>query len=231
MWVGNSLSTAADTTEPFGAKRKGMRAALSASGRFGLTLLRTVVSLSLVAAVIAGGVFVGGFVQFAQKVTKPVPLTADAKADGIVVLTGAPARIENALELLSEGRGQRLLISGVGAKTSDAEVRRRNAARADLFSCCVDTERLAANTAGNAVETAKWVKDKGYKSLLVVTSDYHMPRSLLAFRAALPEVELTPFSVGKVSAMETDWWRDTGTLRLMLNEYIKYLSAGLRGYL
>ncbi|MEO1398485.1 MAG: YdcF family protein, partial [Pseudomonadota bacterium] len=135
------------------------------------------------------------------------------------------------LELLSEGRAQRLLISGVGAKTSDAEVRRRNALRSDLFTCCVDTERVAANTVGNALESAKWVKAKGYKSVILVTSDYHMPRSLLEFRARMPEVDITAFSVGKVSAMGGDWWRDTGTLRLMLNEYTKYLGAGLRGYL
>ncbi|MEL6967054.1 MAG: YdcF family protein [Pseudomonadota bacterium] len=210
------------------AKPQKARKAIAATGRASLALVRFFSSLTIIAAVILAGIAIGGFVDFSQQVTRPKALASDAKADGIVVLTGAPARIEKGLELLGEGRGQRLLISGVGAQTSDAEVKRRNPAGANLFECCVDTERLAENTVGNAEESAKWIKGKGYASIILVTSDYHMPRSLMAFRQRLPGVTIQSYSVPKVSAMEAQWWLDQGALRLMINEYIKYIGAGIR---
>jgi uncharacterized SAM-binding protein YcdF (DUF218 family) len=98
-------------------------------------------------------------------------------------------RLEAATKLLEDGKGQRLLISGVNREATRADVLGVTKAGKPIYDCCVDLGFAAADTIGNARETAEWAKAKGYKSLIVVTADYHMPRSMLELRAAMPEVE------------------------------------------
>lgn len=93
-----------------------------------------------------------------------------------------------------------------------------------LFHCCVDMGFQAANTVGNARETAAWARLHGFRSLIVVTADYHMPRSLLELRAALPGVRLTPYPVRTGEVEANDWQHDSGNARRLLVEYCKYLA-------
>ena len=117
-------------------------------------------------------------------------------ADGIVVLTGGAFRISDALELLAAGRGQRLLITGVNPATRSREISRLVPEHQRWFACCVDLDHSAINTIGNAIETRRWAKARGFKSLIVVTSNFHMPRAMAELAHQLPDVTLVPYRGG-----------------------------------
>jgi uncharacterized SAM-binding protein YcdF (DUF218 family) len=133
--------------------------------------------------------------QLRNSETKP-----ERQADGIVVLTGGSSRVSDAMELLAAGYGKRLLISGVHPSSSASDISRSDISRAmpgsqSLFNCCVDLDRSAVSTRSNASETKRWVHERGFKSLIVVTSNYHMPRAVLEMSHAMPDIALIPYSV------------------------------------
>ncbi|MCC7347292.1 MAG: YdcF family protein [Variibacter sp.] len=150
------------------------------------------------------------------------------RADGIVVLTGGTSRIADALELLAAGLGRRLLISGVHRTTSMREIARLAPHREKLVACCVDLDYSAVNTLGNAAETRRWAKSQNFQSLIVVTSNYHMPRSMAELRRQLPEVRLTPFPVVSDKLRAEPWWSSLPTAKLLISEYLKYMVAQVR---
>ena len=106
---------------------------------------------------------------------RPEEIALNRNADEIVVFTGGASRTADALGLLAAGRGQRLLISGAHRVTNSNEIARLNPAFAYYAHCCVDFDH-SLNTFGNAVETRKWAERRALRSLIVVTSNYHMPR-------------------------------------------------------
>ena len=152
----------------------------------------------------------------------------DRNADGIVVLTGGTSRVTDALELLAAGRGKRLLITGVNPGTTTADIARQAPGYARLLACCVDLDYSAINTLGNAVETRRWAVDRGFHSLVIVTSAYHMPRALAEIAHQLPEVTLVPYPVVSDRLRIEPWWSNGATTRLVLSEYFKYLFAHVR---
>ena len=157
-------------------------------------LRRRVVRCICVAPVVALLVLIGGFLWFALHIAnEESPL--DRAADGIVALTGGASRITDAVELLASGRGRRLLITGVGPATNTAELVRLAPDYERWFSCCIDLDYTAINTVGNAAQTRRWARERGFRSLVVVTSDYHMPRAMLEIGHRLPDVTLIPFPV------------------------------------
>jgi uncharacterized SAM-binding protein YcdF (DUF218 family) len=176
---------------------------------------------------IAFALFGAGFFWFAQSIPEG-EVTLNRNADGIVVLTGGAARISDAMALLASGRGKRLLISGVNPATKATELERLAPEYQDMFACCVDLDRSALNTIGNAVETRRWARDRGFHSLVVVTSSYHMPRAMVELAHQLPDVTLIPFPVIPGKRRSEPWWMDVGTARLMLSEYLKYLFVVAR---
>ena len=148
-----------------------------------------------------------------------------SKADGIVVLTGSRFRISDALELLAAGHGKRLLISGVYPATKLSEIAHMMPEFARWFACCVDLDRVALNTIGNAVETKRWAREQGSTSLIVVTSNFHMPRALAEIAHQLPDVKLTAFPVVSDRVKIDSWWSSPATARLLFFEYLKYMVA------
>jgi uncharacterized SAM-binding protein YcdF (DUF218 family) len=183
--------------------------------------------LTMVAALAGLVVLTLGFVWFAASVATDEPrLTGDA--DGIVVLTGAAARIPDAMELLATKRGKRLLITGVHRATTAPEIARLTPVYDKLFACCVDLDRSALNTLGNAIETRRWASERNFRSLIVVTSNWHMPRAMAEIAHQLPQTTLIPYPVvGERSKSET-WWTNAGIVRLYLAEYLKYVFAVVR---
>jgi uncharacterized SAM-binding protein YcdF (DUF218 family) len=155
-------------------------------------------------------------------------IALDRNADGIVVLTGGNARITDALELLAAKRGNRLLISGINQVITPAEMTRQVADYNPKLVCCVDFDYTALNTHGNAVETRKWAVKNGFRSLIVVTSAYHMPRALAELEHQLPNVTLIPFPVVSDRLRIEPWWSSGTTTKLVLSEYIKYILVKLR---
>jgi uncharacterized SAM-binding protein YcdF (DUF218 family) len=145
-----------------------------------------------------------------------------------VVLTGGASRISDAIELLAAGRGRRLLISGVHRATTTAAIARINPRYQGLVACCIDLDHSAINTVGNAVETRRWAKDRGFTSLIVVTSAYHMPRTMAELQQQMPDTLLVPFPVVTDRLRNERWWSSAPTARLILSEYAKYVMAKLR---
>jgi uncharacterized SAM-binding protein YcdF (DUF218 family) len=171
--------------------------------------------------------FLLGFFWFTGRVpagdtTKPVGAT-----DGIVVLTGDSARVSEAIELLAHGYGQRLLISGASPSTSATEISRLNPEFARWIRCCVDFDR-SLNTLGNAVETRRWTERRRFRSLTVVTSDYHMPRAMAEIAHQLPRTRLVAFPVTSDRLRAEPWWASGPAMRLLLSEYVKYIVARVR---
>ncbi|MBD8891690.1 YdcF family protein [Roseibium litorale] len=167
------------------------------------------------------------FFRFADRVAT-IRTPADPRADAIVVLTGGTDRVERAVALLVEGRAKRLLISGVHPGTTRKQLASLTAADMPLFDCCIDLDRLAMNTVGNAAETAAWARAHDFKSLLVVTSAYHLPRAQAELQDALPEVELHAYPVYSSGLHLRAWWHSAGTIRLLMREYVKYTLARAR---
>lgn len=168
-----------------------------------------------------------GFIFFATSVMrKPGPVIA--QADGIVVLTGGDTRILEGARLLKEGRGRRMLISGVNKSTGRQDLIKLSGLTPKQFDCCVDVGYLARDTVGNADETRQWAESQGFKSLIVVTASYHMPRSLAELARVLPDTELFPHPVMAPSLRPNAWWLHARTTRVLIAEYIKYLPAAAR---
>ena len=182
---------------------------------------------------LAGAAVVGlcvGFLAFADLVADTEP-PADPRADGIVVLTGDTARIDGALTLLAEGRAERLLISGVNPTVSRETIAQTVAPELrPALDCCVDIDH-ARDTIENASSTGQWAADRDFSSLIVVTSGYHMPRSLVELADALPGVELIAFPVASPDLDLKAWWRDRAAFSLLAREYGKYLAAEARLHL
>ena len=149
------------------------------------------------------------------------------RADGIVVLTGGPERIETGLRLLAEERAPRLLVSGVGHGVELPELLRRAGADAPPLAGRVTLGRMATTTHTNATETGAWVRAQGIHGLIVVTADFHMPRAVVELGRAMPDVVLYPVPVpsgqGAVPAVS---WRRLG------EEYVKWVLTllGMSGY-
>ncbi|EJZ21166.1 YdcF family protein [Rhizobium sp. Pop5] len=179
------------------------------------------------ACVLAIALVFGGFLRFADSVTtlKPPP---EPKADAIVVLTGGYQRIDQAVELLQKGAGKRLLISGVHPTTTPRQIRKMTQGSADLFSCCVDIGHDAIDTIGNAEEASNWIHANGYRSVIVVTNNYHMPRSLAELSYVDPDIEFIPYPVVNSDLKTRNWFTDPNAMRVMLAEYVKVLLAGAR---
>jgi uncharacterized SAM-binding protein YcdF (DUF218 family) len=186
-------------------------------------LRATIVAVSAIVFVIAAIGFVGFLSKLRGAEMKPA-----SNADGIVVLTGGSSRVSDAMELLAGGYGKRLLISGVHPTNAVSDISRSLSDNQSLLSCCVDLDRSAVNTRSNAAQTRRWARDRGFKSLIVVTSNYHMPRAIVELSHAMPDVALIPFAVVGDKWRDEPWWTNGATLRLLLSEYVKYVAAEVR---
>ncbi len=173
------------------------------------------------------GVFSGGFLWFADSVASMRP-PESARGDAIIVLTGGYQRIEQAVGLLRDGVGKRLLISGVNPATTRSQIRKMTQGSSDMFSCCVDMGYKAIDTIGNANEAASWIRDHNYSSIVVVTNNYHMHRSLHELRSASPQTEFIAYPVISADLARTNWFVEPDVVRTMLYEYLKFVAAAAR---
>lgn len=172
-------------------------------------------------------VLVGGIVVFAASLDRREPREV-AMADGIVVVTGGADRITEALSLMERGKGRRLLISGVNTQSTPEQLRRHWPGREELFQCCVDLDYQARNTYGNAIESRAWAKKNSFRSLILVTASYHLPRTMLEFRAAMPDIEIIGFPVVPEASKLNRWWQEPALMRIIVLEFLKYGAAVLR---
>jgi uncharacterized SAM-binding protein YcdF (DUF218 family) len=148
--------------------------------------------------------------------------------DAIVVLTGGSERLDAGLSLLRLKMAHKLFVSGVYRGVDVAELLRLSRQKPEELECCVTLGHTADNTAGNAIETAAWMRAEGYRSLRLVTANYHMRRSLAEFHHAMPEALIIPHPVFPDKVKRDQWWLWPGTVHLIASEYTKYLAARLR---
>lgn len=173
------------------------------------------------------GLWLGGLGWFVVSglLLRPGPMRA---TDAVVVLTGGRARIETGVAVLAQGMAKKLFISGVNQQVDRAVLLRALGPQAERDAGSIVLGREADNTFGNARETANWMREKRYRSLRLVTSWYHMRRSLLEFRRAMPEIEIIAHPVFALRLEPERWWGRHGILVLVVGEYGKYLAAWLR---
>jgi uncharacterized SAM-binding protein YcdF (DUF218 family) len=198
-------------------------AALPAERRFD-RLLRRLGRATFVLCLGAIAALLLGFIWFAS-ILPTGEAKLEGQADGIVTLTGGASRVVDALELLAEKRGQRLLISGANRSTDAKEIVRLHPEFQGAVRCCVDFDR-SLNTLGNAIETRKWAASNNIRSLIVVTSGYHMPRAMAEIAHQLPGVRLIAFPVFSEQVRTEPWWTDG--LRRAALEYLKFIFAHVR---
>ncbi|RAK58111.1 YdcF family protein [Phenylobacterium deserti] len=173
-------------------------------------------------------IWLAGLFAYAHRVQQSTPAPQPRFSQGIATLTGANSneRIAAAVGLLENGLGQRVLVSGVNREASREDIRTVSRAVRRLYDCCVDLGFTAADTVGNARETAEWAQAMRYNTLTIVTTDYHMPRAMLELRAVLPEpqYQLQSYAVPTPALKNRRWWRSPRAARLMVVEYSKYLA-------
>jgi uncharacterized SAM-binding protein YcdF (DUF218 family) len=207
------------------------RQSASAEGVGNWQRLRRAFGLGASLLVGAGLVFAAGFGWFASHVSHLATPSDPQKADAIIVLTGGQSRLDAAMELLETGKGDRLLISGVHPSATRRQLQHALGGDKRLFACCVDLDRTALDTIGNAEESAKWVHNHAYSSVILVTNNYHMPRSLLEMGRLLGKAKLEPYPVVNTNLDNGGWLTKPEALRVLFTEYNKYLLALARGVL
>jgi uncharacterized SAM-binding protein YcdF (DUF218 family) len=215
------MTNGVDIGEDVGTGREISRGRVIRVARYFLRI----VGFAVLAPIIA---FVVGFLIFYQQVASMKP-PLNPRADAIVVLTGGYQRIDLGVQLLQSGAGQRLLISGVNPATSGNHIRLLTKSSAGLFKCCVDLGHDALDTAGNASETARWIKSHHYKSVILVTNNYHMPRSLAEIRRADDHSDFIPYPVENGLSL-SDISQNPLLLRTLASEYVKFLLVQSRDW-
>ena len=156
-----------------------------------------------------------GFILFG--VTLGRPAKDDATTDAIVVITGGPGRIEHAMDVLAEGKAKRMLVSGTDPSVTKKDLADVLGGRARLIRCCVDLGSESVDTRSNAEEAQRWLSKRKYKSVRLITSDWHMRRASYEFRRVLG---------GKYTLVK-DAVRTEPGFKILFAEYNKYLLRKL----
>jgi len=170
-----------------------------------------------------------GLLAFIRAIPETVE-DGDSRTDASIVLTGGAERLATGLKLLESGKAAAVFVSGVHPQVGLTQVLRaagEGGTRAEALAPRVDAGRGARDTAGNAAETAAWMRRQGFHSLRLVTASYHMPRSRFEFSHALPEVRVIPHPVFPLPPEKRLWWRKPEILGLIVGEYNKLLLSAL----
>ncbi|MFL6765198.1 MAG: YdcF family protein [Sphingomicrobium sp.] len=160
--------------------------------------------------------YVLGFVLFAFTLGKPAGADAPT-SDAAVVLTGGPGRIEHAIDVLKAHEARRLLVAGVDPSVTKPDLARRIPGSRAWLACCVDLGSESVDTRSNAEEAGRWLDNHHYRSLRLITSDWHMRRARYEFQKVL----------GKKYALVTDAVRSEPGFLTLLGEYNKYVLRRL----
>ncbi len=176
-----------------------------------------------------GGIFAVWLLLFALYLyqTQKNYVLPSADNQGIIILTGGKNRIEEGLKLKDQLNIPAVFISGVHEK-----VALKNLAL-DKRDCCIELGHSAYNTKENAYESWVWIREKGYAKVILVTSDYHLPRAMDVFHKVIRDVEITPYPVKYIKATSLEeaieFFKDWKTLKTIIHEYHKFLFQKITG--
>lgn len=174
-----------------------------------------------------------GLIWFVTLMPSPHRLQVAVAAEAIAVWTGGAGRVEKGLELLRQNKGRYLLISGAHQNADKSEIysdfRRRNPNSWRLLQSRIALGKQAKDTRGNALETMAWVKRNHFRTLRLVTANYHMPRSMIEMERAMPGLTVIPSPVYTEHFLYGDWWQDAPSLELVLSEYHKTIATLVYG--
>ena len=187
---------------------------------------RTGAWILAIVAVLAA-LWTGGLIAFSRSIPESV-VDRTTPTDAIIVLTGGSKRVSTGLNLVTHGLAVRVLVSGVHRDVEIEQLLQNGPDVEQDLRCCVDAGHGALDTAGNASESAAWMRRHGFRSLRLVTASYHMPRSLLEFRHAMPEASVIPHPVFSDDVKIDNWWQWPGTASLIVGEYNKFLLSSVR---
>lgn len=182
-------------------------------------------------ATLLAAAWLAGLVWYAAAIPDHVA-DPDSITDAIVVLTGGSERVRTGFDLLQRDRGRMLFISGVHRDLDLTAIMKGTPDVPDdlppPLAGRIELGTVAADTIGNAIETAVFMEENGFRSLRLVTAGYHMRRSLMEFHRAMPHITIVPHPVFPETVRQSDWWRWPGTTLLIASEYTKYLAGTLR---
>lgn len=173
-------------------------------------------------ALIGGGLWLTGLILFTHLIPSS-PQDTSTPTDGIVIFTGGQTRLAMALTLFEQEKGRYLLISGVNPHSTLPQ----KIAKMPQSSH-ITLGYSALDTVGNAEETTDWAQRHQIKTLRLITSNYHMPRSLFELKHLLPNVQILPHPVVGKNFLKPKWWLFSSTLSLVIHEYNKFLFALIR---
>lgn len=166
-----------------------------------------------------------GFIAFNHRINN-FKIEAGEKADAIVILTGGRNRLREAVKLLNAGKAEKMFISGVDRETSLKALQKRK--DVEIFNSeNVTLDKKSTNTVENAIEAAQWVKEHKIRSIYLVTSNYHMPRSMVEFRYYSPKLEIISYPVFSEKVTK-QWWKNRHSFVLLAGEYNKFLYVLVR---
>lgn len=174
--------------------------------------------------------WITGLLCFAALVNKK-PVDENTKTEAIVALTGGTERLATAVELLKQGKAQKLLISGVDRKVDWLNLAQTIDELPPELNDKIVLGHVARNTMENALESLAWMKRNGFTSLRLVTASYHMPRSYSEFKNVMPDIKILPHPVFPQTFKHADWWKWRGSTALIVSEYTKFLFVSLRNLL
>jgi uncharacterized SAM-binding protein YcdF (DUF218 family) len=157
-----------------------------------------------------------GFILFAFTLGKAAPSDA-AATDAAVVLTGGSGRLEHAVEVLRDGKAKRLLVAGADPSVTKADIARRLRGSQKLVKCCIDLGSESVDTRSNAEEAGRWLAQHHFRSVRLITSDWHMRRARYEFQKVLG---------GKYEVV-TDAVRSDPRFLTLFGEYNKYVLRRL----
>ena len=179
----------------------------------------TIISLSIITII-----WFFGLLNFLQKIPERMK-NKNPTSDAIVVLTGGSDRLKKGLQLLTKKKAKKLFVSGVYRGNDVQRLLQVQKYKPTEILCCISLGYAATSTASNAIETADWIKQNKFTSIILVTANYHMPRSLMLFRHKMPEIKITPHPVFPTQFEPARWWTRPRTTSLIISEYLKYLVA------
>jgi uncharacterized SAM-binding protein YcdF (DUF218 family) len=176
-------------------------------------------------------ILVAGFFAFAAHVTSLKQPANTPKADAIVVLTGGQDRLAPAINLLLNGAAKKLLIAGVNPDTQKRDITSAYSVPRGIADCCIELDQVSTNTIGNARETAKWLRSNGFGTVILVTSNYHMPRAKLELARLGGTLDIEPYPLVASDLTAARWAEKPDAARLLITEYLKFCFVMARHWL